>query len=133
MLRLRDGTCQGGVGSCNMPSMRKRSLWVRAPLLLLTLLQFSVPAAVAWADARVGEGSAGPAHIESHSTDGCVRVHPSDCAFHRFLTAPFAQHAAIVWRIRAGQGVTWTPFGTSRRGATSHLDLPDSRAPPTLS
>src|SRR6266481_6195884 len=105
MLRERDGGCQGRVVGCNMPSMRKRSLWVRTPLLLLTLLQFSVPAAAAWADARIGE-PAGPAHIESHSTAGCARIHPADCAFHRFLSAPLARNAATVVRIREGRGIS---------------------------
>jgi len=115
-----------------MPSMRKRSLWVRTPLLLLTLLQFSVPAAAAWADARIGE-PAGPAHIESHSTAGCARIHPADCAFHRFLSAPLARNAATVVRIREGQGIRWTPTLLRRSSAAADLTLPDSRAPPPLS
>lgn len=132
MLRQRDGDCQGRVGCCNMPPMQKRSLWVRTPLLLLTLLQFSVPGAVAWADAHVGEPS-GPAHFESHSTATCARVHPADCAFHRFLIAPVARTSATVWRIRDGQGVRWMPATRTRSVTASHLSLPDSRAPPTLS
>jgi hypothetical protein len=115
-----------------MPPMQKRSLWVRTPLFLLTLLQFSVPAAAAWADARIGEPS-GPAHIESHSTAGCVRIHPSDCAFHRFLSAPLARNAATVIRMREGQGISWTPAIRRCSLAAADLTLPDSRAPPTLS
>ncbi|HMC22912.1 MAG TPA: hypothetical protein VKL19_13760 [Thermoanaerobaculia bacterium] len=112
--------------------MRKRSLWVRTPLLLLTLLQFSVPAAAAWADARIGEPS-GPAHIESHSTAGCARIHPADCAFHRFLSAPLARNTPTVIRIREGRGISWTPAVLQRSAAATDLTLPDSRAPPTLS
>jgi len=115
-----------------MPPMPKRSLWVRTPLFFLTLLQFSVPAAAAWADARLGEPS-GPAHIESHSTDGCARVHPADCAFHRFLSAPLARNPSTVIRIREGQGVRWTPSVLERSATAADLTLPDSRAPPTLS
>src|SRR5712691_11403573 len=107
MLSERDGSCQVGVVHGNMSPMRKRSLWVRTPLLLLTLVQFSVPAAAAWADARIGE-PAGPAHIESHSTAGCARIHPADCAFHRFLSAPLARNAPTVIRIREGRGISWT-------------------------
>ena len=103
MLRGRDGGCQDRVVRCNMPPMPKRSLWVRTPLFFLTLLQFSVPAAAAWADARLGEPS-GPAHIESHSTAGCARIHPADCAFHRYLSAPLARNPATVIRIREGRG-----------------------------
>jgi hypothetical protein len=115
-----------------MPSMRKRSLWVRTPLLLLTLLQFSVPAAAAWADARLGEPS-GPAHIESHATSACARIHPADCAFHRFLSAPLARNAATVIRIPEGRGIKWTLFVLERSSTAADLTLPDSRAPPTLS
>ncbi len=132
MLRERDGGCQVRVVSYNMPSMRKRSLWVRTPLLLLTLLQFSVPAAAAWADARIGE-PAGPAHIESHSTAGCARIHPADCAFHRFLSAPLARNAPTVIRIREGRGISWTLAVLQHSLAATDLTLPDSRAPPTLS
>lgn len=116
-----------------MPSMRKRSLWVRTPLLLLTLLQFSVPAAASLADARLGEKNNGPAHIESHSTDGCARIHPADCALHRFVTAPVAGHVAPVLWLRDGPGIKWTPRAASNAHFARHLTLPDSRAPPTLS
>src|SRR3982075_4335336 len=98
MLRERDGACQERIVSSNMPPMRKRSLWVRSPLFLLTLLQFSVPAAAAWAGARIG-GPSGPALIESHSTAGCARMHPAGCAFHRLLSAPLARTPSTVLRI----------------------------------
>lgn len=132
MLRQRDSGCQGRVSNCIMPPMRKRSLVVRATLLFLTLLQFSVPAAAAWADARL-EHRSGPAHIESHSTAACARVHPTDCAFHRFLAAPFARSAPVVWRTRQGQGIRSTPSAVERSSTAADLTLPDSRAPPTLS
>ena len=132
MLRGRDGGCQDRVVRCNMPPMRKRSFWVRTPLFLLTLLQFSVPAAAAWADASIGEQS-GPAHIESHSTAGCPRIHPSDCAFHRFLSAPLARTATTVIRIPAGRGIRWAPIVFQHSSTAADLTLPGSRAPPTLS
>ena len=115
-----------------MPSMRKRSMWIRTPLVLLALLQLSVPAAAAWADAMVGERS-GPAHIESHSTSACPRMHPSDCAFHRFLASPLARTHGTVLRIREGQGIRWTPRAFDRSTTAADLTLPDSRAPPPLS
>ena len=132
MLRQRDGGCQERIVSSNMPPMRKRSWWVRTPLFLLTLLQFSVPAAAAWADASIGEQS-GPAHIESHSTAGCARIHPADCAFHRFLSAPLARNPSTVIRIREGLGIRWALAVVQRSATAADLTLPDSRAPPTLS
>jgi len=112
--------------------MRNRSLWVRTPLLLLTLLQFSVPAAAAWADARLGEQS-GRTHIESHSTGVCARIHPADCAFHRLLNAPLARGTTLVLRIHQGRGHSWTPRVPRHVAAISGATLPDSRAPPTHS
>ena len=132
MLNARDASCQVGVVHGNMPPMRKRTLWVRTPVLLLTLLQLSVPAAAAWADALVGEWR-GSAHIESHSTSACPRVHPSDCAFHRLLATPLAQAPATVARIRDGQGIRWTSRAIERSSTATGLTLPDSRAPPPLS
>jgi len=132
MLSERDGCCQVGVEHGNMPPMRKCPTWKRAPLVLLTLLQLSVPAAAAWADARLGEAT-GPAHIESHSTAACARVHPADCAFHRFLAAPLARTPATVLRVRQGQGIRWTPYAIARSANAADLTLPDSRAPPPLS
>jgi hypothetical protein len=113
-----------------MPPMRKRPLRLRAPLFLLTLLQLSVPGAAAWADARLGEGWAAPAHIESHSSATCVRIHPADCAFHRLLTTPVAGHRPPVLRIGAGQGIRWTIFAREAPRAISQVTLHDSRAPP---
>lgn len=132
MLRARDGGCQDQVVSCNMPSMHKRSLWVRTPLLLLTLLQFSVPAAAALADAREGE-STGPAHIESHSTSACARVHPADCAFHRLLSAPLARTSATVIVFCDGRTLAWSLVAAERAAIATGLTLPDSRAPPVIS
>src|SRR2546430_14453640 len=88
MLRRGDAGCQGRVVGCNMSPMRTRPLRIRAPLFFLTLLQLSVPGAAAWADALLGEGWNAPAHIESHSSATCVRIHPADCAFHRVLITP---------------------------------------------
>src|SRR5258707_8584659 len=115
-----------------MPPMPNRSLWVRTPLLLLSLLQFSLPAVAAWADARIGEAS-GPAHIESHSTAACARIHPADCAFHRFLSAPLATGRPLVFRFRDGYRIA-SPLTTSvTPQAALAAGVHHSRAPPTLS
>ena len=115
-----------------MPSMRQRPFLVRMPLFLLTLLQLSVPAAAALADAREGE-STGPAHIESHSTSTCARVHPADCAFHRFLSAPLARTSATVITFRDGRTLAWSLVAAERAAIATGLTLPDSRAPPVIS
>jgi hypothetical protein len=133
MLRSRAARCQDRHAHAIMRAMRQRPLYLRAPLLLLVLLQLSVQGAAAWADARLGEGTNAPAHLESHSTDSCPRVHPSDCAFHRLLITPVTGQRAARLRIRAGRGIRWTivvpDFPRSFAAATLH----DSRAPPPLS
>ena len=114
-----------------MLPMPKRSTWMRAPLFLLTLLQLSVPAAAAWADSQLGEAT-GPAHVESHSTSACPRVHPADCAFHRLLATPAVRASTTLLRIRDRQAVQWTPSTVERSSSAADLTLPDSRAPPPL-
>ena len=115
-----------------MGPMHRCSPTVRACLLLAALLQFTLPGAAAWADARL-DGVAGPAHIESHSTDACVRIHPADCAFHRFLSAPLAVGRPVSFTIRGSALRTSAPAAHGLRRAALHERLPDSRAPPTLS
>jgi len=113
--------------------MRSRPFKTRVYLALLAAVQLSLPGAVAWADARLDTAAAGPAHIESHSTSACVRIHPTDCAFHRFLSAPIATGRPVVFRIRDGYR-TMPPVAAYvfARAALS-AGLHHSRAPPTLS
>ncbi len=105
----------------------------RVYLALLAAVQLSLPGAVAWADARLDTAAAGPAHVESHSTSACIRIHPADCAFHRFLSAPLATGRPIVFRIRDGYR-TMPPVAAHvlTRAALS-AGLHYSRAPPTHS
>jgi hypothetical protein len=106
----------------------------RAVLLLAALLQLSLPGAAAWADARLdGSGAGAVAHVESRSTDRCARIHPSDCALHRFLSAPVAVGQAV--RVGVLTLAAVVPVSASRSDAPALVLalLPDSRAPPTRS
>jgi len=109
------------------------SLKSRASLCLLAALQLSLPGAAAWADARLDSAVAGPAHIESHSTSSCARVHPADCAFHRFLSAPVATGRPVVFRFRDAYRVA--PLAATHNVAQTALaaGVHHSRAPPHLS
>jgi len=109
------------------------SLKSRTALCLLAALQLSLPGAAAWADARLDSAAAGPAHIESHSTSSCVRVHPADCAFHRFLSAPVATGRPVVFRFRDAYRVA--PLAATQHVAQTALaaGVHHSRAPPQLS
>ena len=112
--------------------MLRHSPTVRACLLLAALLQLTLPGAAAWADALL-DGVAGPVHIESHSTDACARIHPADCAFHRFLSAPITVGRPVSIAIRDKARRTPALPARGLRRAALHNQLPDSRAPPTLS
>ena len=113
--------------------MRSTPLKSRAYLALLAALQLSLPGAAAWADARLDGAAAGPAHIESHSTSDCVRIHPADCAFHRFLSAPLATGRPVVFRIRDAYRTTASVAADATPRAALSGGLHHSRAPPTLS
>ena len=113
--------------------MRSTSLKSRASLCLLAALQLSLPGAAAWADARLDTEAAGPAHIESHSTSVCARIHPADCAFHRFLSAPLATGRPVVFRVRDGYRTTLAVSAPVIPQAALSAGLHHSRAPPTHS
>jgi hypothetical protein len=113
--------------------MRSTPLKTRVSLALLAAVQLSLPGAAAWADARLDTAAAGPAHIESHSTPGCIRIHPADCAFHRFLSAPLATGRPIVFRIRDGYRTVPLVAAHAIPRAALSAGLHHSRAPPTLS
>lgn len=115
-----------------MPAMPHRLLQ-RIPLALLAFVQLTIPGGAAWADARLGQSERGPAHIESHPTPACVRLHPGDCALHRFLSAPIAGNRAPVLRVRDGFGHAWVLSFLAVAHATPAAALHRSRAPPALS
>ncbi len=113
--------------------MRSLSLKSRLSLSLLAALQLSLPGAAAWADARLDTAAAGPAHIESHSTSACVRIHPADCAFHRFLSAPVATGRPVAFRFRDAYRVAPLAATVALAHAALAAGVHHSRAPPQLS
>jgi hypothetical protein len=115
-------------------SMPRYSPPVRAVWLLAAVLQLLLPGAAAWADARVDTASArATAHIESHTTSSCARVHPPDCALCHFLTAPLAPRRPATLRA-AGAGARVAPPAEPARLLRTPTPLhPQPRAPPALS
>src|SRR5207302_5497869 len=102
--------------------------------LLTALLQLALPAAAAWADARLDiAGAHATPHIESHTSKSCARIHAPDCALCHFLTAPALTGRAMPLRLDVGARLAprpADPAGTARALARPH---PQPRAPPTLS
>jgi len=112
----------------------RRSPAVRACWLLAATLQLTLPGAAAWADARLDAGeSHAVAHIESHTTNSCARIHAPDCALCHFLTAPAVAGRATTLPVAGGHqrlpGPA-DPGGLPYRLAPPH---PQPRAPPELS
>jgi hypothetical protein len=96
-------------------------------------VQLSLPGVVALADGQLEldtlhRGTV--AHLESHSTPECGRVHPSDCALCQFLShqlqvRPHVRFIPIVREQRTPAATAWL-----RTVPASSIRLPDSRAPP---
>jgi hypothetical protein len=108
----------------------RRSRFVRSVWLCFATLQLLLPGAAALADATLDiAGAHERAHIESHSTTACARVHPADCALCRFLTTAFASEAAAT--IPTSEAVPRiAPPVVLSRPASAVVFLPRSRAPP---
>jgi hypothetical protein len=117
-----------------MSAMRRRSPLVRTLWLLGTALQLVLPGGAAWADARLDALEAhAVAHIESHTTKSCARIHPPDCALCHLLTAPALTGRSMLLRLEvAGARVAGSPERTAppRLRTRPH---PQPRAPPALS
>ena len=111
-----------------------RPLGARAFWLLGTLVQLVLPGAAALADARLDSaGAHATAHVESHTSKSCARIHAPDCALCHFLTAPAVSGRTVVLRLdvatrQAPRPVD--PAGTAHPLARPH---PQPRAPPPLS
>ena len=102
--------------------------------LAATALQLVLPGAAAWADARLdAAGTRAAAHIESHTTTTCARVHPPDCALCHFLTAPLAPRRPATLRVASSSDrVPWRAEPARLPHALSRPH-PQPRAPPPLS
>ncbi len=117
-----------------MTRVTRRPLRARVLWLLGTLLQLLLPGAAAWADARLdAAGAHATAHIESHTSKSCARVHALDCAICHFLTAPAVTGRATAIRLEVADRQALHP--ADRAGAAHALARPhpQPRAPPSLS
>jgi hypothetical protein len=120
-------------GAYHVALVSRNSRLVRACLLFAAILQLTLPGAAAWADARLDAGPAGTSHVEDHSTGACPRMHPADCALHRFLSAPLAVGTPAAVRLGATPQRTAVTPGRGLPAAALQGRLPDWRAPPQLS
>jgi hypothetical protein len=112
----------------------QRPLALRVLWLLGALLQLALPGAAAWADARLDAvGAHAAAHIESHTTQSCARVHAPDCALCHFLTAPAVRARATALHLDVADAKR--PHGADSRALPHPLARPhpQPRAPPALS
>lgn len=117
-----------------MRNLTRRPPGVRALWLTTTALQLLLPGAAAWADARLDAGEAhAVAHIESHTTKSCTRIHAPDCALCHFLTAPLVASAASTLRLSVADGRLPQRADLAQLPHPLARPHPQPRAPPALS
>jgi len=114
--------------------MLQRTARLRLALGAFASLQLALPGLASWADARFEAAASGAkAHIESHTSATCVRIHGSDCVLCRFLSGTaLASRVAAPVAIR-DVGVAVAPVSFPAARTVPERGLPQSRAPPTLS
>ena len=114
--------------------MSKPSPALQACRLITAVLQLLLPGAAALADAQLdAAGAHAKAHIESHTTGTCARIHPPDCALCHFLTAPLTPGRRTTLRL-ADAGATMPAPAEPGWPAPALARLhPPPRAPPALS
>ena len=114
--------------------MSKPSPALQACWLIIAVLQLVLPGAAALADAQLdAAGAHAKAHIESHTTSACARIHAPDCALCQFLTAPVTPGRPNPFRFARAADRAYdlaAPPAPSRSFARLH---PPPRAPPALS
>jgi len=111
------------------PSRVARSAW-----LLAAALQLALPGAAALADARLDAAWAhATAHVESHTTTSCARLHPPDCAVCHFLTAPALTGRPAALRLGVADGAPPRLAGPADLPHPLARPHPQPRAPPALS
>ena len=117
-----------------MSTAGRHPLGVRASWLLAALLQLALPGVAAVADARLdAAGSHATAHVESHTSNSCARIHPPDCAVCHFLTAPALTARAMLLRLDAAAREAPRPVGPTGTAHALARPHPQPRAPPALS
>jgi len=100
----------------------------------MAVLQLGLSGAAALADAQLdAAGAHAKAHIESHTTSACARIHAPDCALCQFLTAPVTPGRPNPFRFARAADRAFdlaAPAAPPRSFARLH---PPPRAPPALS
>ncbi len=114
--------------------MRRRSPLVRTSWLVATALQLTLPGAAAWADSRLDTVEThAVAHVESHSTKSCARIHPPDCALCHLLTALALSSRAMLLRLAVAPSLAPRPADPAATAHSLARPHPQPRAPPALS
>src|SRR2546426_9377296 len=114
--------------------MTRRSIAVRGLWLVAAALQLLLPGAAAWADARLdAAGTHATAHIESHTSKSCARIHAPDCALCHFLSAPAVTARTVALRLNVADTRPLLGTGPTTRPRPLARPHPQPRAPPVLS
>lgn len=109
-----------------------RSRCRRIAWFVAALLQLVLPPFAAAADAGLErESQRVHAHVESHGTRGCPRVHPADCVVCRVLAGGAPPAHAVTQAIAIARLIEAEPQRTTRACIVARLaGDPPQRAPP---
>lgn len=107
---------------------------MRIAWLLAALLQVALPGAAAIADARLdAAGLHAAAHVESHTSSTCARVHAPDCALCHFLTVSARPTGTAGVRLDIATDLAARPVDRGELPQLFARPHSQPRAPPTLS
>ena len=117
-----------------MTRVSQRPPGARVLWLLAAALQLLLPGAAALADARLdAAGTHATAHIESHSSKSCARIHAPDCALCHFLSAPAVTARTVALRLNVADKRPLLGTGPTTQPRPLARPHPQPRAPPVLS
>jgi hypothetical protein len=99
---------------------------------LATVLQLALPAFATVADARAeAESHGASAHVESHGSARCPRVHPADCVVCRVLASGAAPSSATAMPVAIARAIEAEPAHLAVSCIATRLaGDPPQRAPP---
>jgi hypothetical protein len=112
--------------------MVNRTTLSRLGWYLAALLQLALPAFATVADARAEAESRGAtAHVESHGSAKCPRVHPADCVVCRVLASGAAPSSAQALHVPIARAIEAEPAQLAVSCIATRLaGDPPQRAPP---
>jgi hypothetical protein len=124
-------------GSSRPRHVTRRSPLARTLVALFAIAQLLLPPVAALADAAIDREAPARAmpvgHIEAHTSNGCPRTHPPDCALCRAAAVSVTRPSSPTVRIATRAGSPERPVGSHAAGTSAERAWSARpRAPPAL-